>query len=258
MSLETTIKEIQSLKPFAEENTDTGPVETLNGRRGRKAQAIERIKILRRSYTNELLRSAIFIIVAGKGRDDFEKVATGEKFNLFSADPEAFYKDLAGRVHPTLYQGKASPSNLFDVLGRHLEDKMNELEVNEYNQVVFREKYIQEIASPEEFAQLVKVAVNEQIGSEIVGIQAASSITDKAIEIGHSAKLTPIVLNTGDHVLALRLLEDLQRLTTRVFLVNVGSAPKNLKGVQEAINVKDASEDNVKSTFDTILQSIKK
>lgn len=41
MSLQDTLTEIKRLKPFAEEDTNVGPLETLNGRRGRKSQAIE-------------------------------------------------------------------------------------------------------------------------------------------------------------------------------------------------------------------------
>lgn len=257
MSLETTIKELKELKPFAEENVEEGPVETLSGRRGRKNQAIERLKFLRRQYTADLLDSAIFIIVCGSKRTEFETIATSEKFGLFSTDPETFYKDLANRVHPTIYGNNSSPSNLFDVLGRHLEDKMNELDLNEYNQMIFKDKYIKVIKNPEEFVTLLKVAINEQIGAEIVGIQAISSIADKAIEVEHSTKTTPIVLNTQDEKLALDLVRDLERLTKRVFLVTVGKTSKELKGVEDSTVLKEATEESVTSTLTQINKLIK-
>lgn len=257
MSLETTIKAIKEAKPFAEENIETGPMETMGGRRGRKIQAIEQLKMLKRQYRTDLLTSAVFIIVAGSARSDFEKVAT-EKFGLFSADPDEFYKDLANRVSPSLYLGKESVSNLFDVLGRHLEDKMNELDVNEYNQLIFKAEYVQNITSPEEFTTLAKRAINKQLGAEIVGVQAVTSILDKAIENEHSAKTTSIVLSTGDEALALSLVQDLERITSRIFLVVAGKGSKTLKGVQESISVKDATEDTVKSTLDTIKSALKR
>lgn len=258
MSLESTIKEIKRLKPFAEENTEDGPVETLSGRRGRKNQALGELQRLRRVYINDLLRSAVFIVVTGKGREEFETIATGQAFGLFSSDPETFYKDLARRVHPTLYAGSASPTNLFDVLGRHLEDKMSELEVNEYNQMIFKEKYIQVVSTPEQFVTLLKRAINEQIGAEVVGVQAAHSIVDKAIQMGHAAKITPIVLSTGDDSLALSLVKDLERLSPRVFLVNVGKTSKELRAVEDSINLKEVNEEVVKTTFDKIKATIKK
>jgi hypothetical protein len=258
MSLESIIKEIQSLRPVANEDVEGGPLNTLAGRRGRKNQALIRLKDLREEYIKNLIRSSMFIIVTGAKRNEFTALATGEAFGLFSADPEEFYKDLANRAPPTLYQQNASASNLFDILGRHLEDKMGELGLSEYNQLIFREKYISNVKSANDFAGVLKVAINEQIGSEIVGIQAVNSIANDAITRGHGAKTTPIVLNTGDDKLALQLSADLERLTNRVFVVNVGKAAKELKAVELAINLKDATEDSVKAALDQIKNSIKK
>ncbi len=259
MSLETIVKEIKTLKPLAEEDPNSGPMETMVGRRGRINQAIQRLSDLKREYSESLLQSAVFIIVAGAKRTEFTEIATGEKFGLFSSDPETFYRDLAERIPAVLYAGaNASPSNLFDILGRHLEDKMQEIGVESYNQLIFREKYITKMSNAEEFAQVIKTSINEQIGAEIVGIQAAASIVDKALDKGHVAKTTPIVLNTADEKLALQLTSDLGRITQRVFLVNAGKSTKELRSVEESINLKEVSEDSVKATLDQIKNSIRK
>ncbi len=256
MSLEATIKEIKTLKPLAEENVESGPIETAAGRRGRKNQAIERIRLLKDSYINELLRSAIFIVVSGDGREEFEKIASGEKFNLFSADPEEFYKDLSKRVAPAIYTSRTDVSNLFDILGRHLEDKMNELGASEYNQLIFKEKYVQPAKTTEEFTSIVKQAINEQVGAEIIGIQAVNSIVDKAIESGHSAKTTSIVLSTNDQNLVQYMLSDLQKRGNKVFLVLAGSSDKNLRGLEDAA-VGEVTEESVKKTLNSIKKSLK-
>lgn len=258
MSLELIIKEIKALTPLANEDVDAGPVETLSGRRGRKNQALIRLQDLREQYTKDLIRSALFIIVTGSKRNEFSELATNKSFGLFGADPETFYRDLADRVHPSLYQGSASPSNLFDVLGRHLEDKMSELGLSEYNQLIFRETYIQPMRNSEEFSQVIKKAINEQVGSEIVGVQAANTIVEKAIASGHSSKVTPIVLNTGDEKFALQLSIDLERLTNRVFLVNTGKVSKELKSVQDSMYLKEVTETTVEATLAQINNSIKK
>lgn len=257
MSLENVLKEIQRLKPFAEENVESGPPETLSGRRGRKHQAIESLTRLKREYRQDLLRSAVFIVVSGNQRSEFETIATGDKYKLFSADPEQFYNDLAKRIPPVLYEGKESVSNMFDILGRHLEDKMNELDAIGYNQLIFKAKYFKTVRNVSEFTSLVKEAINEQLGSEIVGIQAIASILDNAIATGHNAKTTSIVLNTGDEKLATDLIKDLERLTSRVFLVLAGKSSKGLKA-EENISLKDVSEETVKQTLDTIKSSLKK
>ena len=262
MSLETVLKEIQTYKPFAEENVEGGNEATLNGRRGRKNQAIEQLKLLKTQYKNDLLKSAVFIIVAGSQRKEFETIATGEKYKLFSSDPEQFYNDLAGRVSTSLYLGKEGVSNIFDVLGRHLEDKMGELDANQYNQLIFRDKYIKPIASKEEFVAIVKEAINDQIGAEIVAIQAASSILNDAIERGHSGKTTSIVLSTNDEKLTLDLLKDLGNRGNKVILVLAGKATKALNGftseIVNIIKVKETTEEAVKDTLDKIKSSLKK
>lgn len=257
MSLNQVLTEIKSLKSFAEEDTTTGPMETLNARRGRKNQAIERLKQLKRQYSKDLLRSAVFIVSAGVGRDNFAQIAV-EKYECFSADPDTFYKDLAGRVPPALYLGKEGVSNIFDVLGRHLEDKMGELDIREYNMLLFKAGYATTLTSAEQFKELVTRAVNQQIGAEIAGIQAVASLVDEAIEKDHSKSTTPIVLTTGDEQLALELVKDLSRLTPRVFLTVTGKSSRTLKSVDGALIMKEANEESVEKTLTTIRNNLKK
>jgi hypothetical protein len=262
MSLESVLNQINSYKQFANENVEDGPAETLNGRRGRKNQAIEQLAVLKSMYRLDLLKSAVFIIVAGSQRKDFETIATGEGFKLFSADPDQFYSDLSGRIHPTLYLGKEGQQNLFDVLGRHLEDKMMELDANQYNQLIFKEKYLKPVKTQEEFTSIVKEAINEQIGAEIVGIQATTSILDEAINRNHSGKTTSILLSTSDEKLTQDLLKDLGIRGNRVMLVLAGKVSKSLNNFSsESINtfkVKEVTEENVKATIDSMKTLLKK
>ena len=257
MSLQTTLEEIKKLQLFANEDVNSGPVETLNGRRGRKNQAIENLKRLKRQYQQDLMLNSIFIIATGAGRDEFAKMAT-EEFGLFSADPEQFYKDLATRVPTSLYIGKQGVSNIFDVLGRHLEDKMMELDINEYNQLIFKAEYAKQVNSVEEFTTLVRNSINKQIGSEIAGIQAVNSLVDLAIEKNHADNTTPIVLSTGDEQFALDLLKDLGRLTSKVFLSVTGKSTKTLKSVEGALLLKDASKESVELALKEMRRNLKK
>ncbi|NJO48278.1 MAG: hypothetical protein HC840_01020 [Leptolyngbyaceae cyanobacterium RM2_2_4] len=257
MSLQNVLAEIKRIKPFAEEDVNSGPVETLNARRGRKTQSIEQLKRLKREYQQNLMQNTVFIISTGSGRDEFTKTAT-EEFGLFSADPDAFYSDLAKRVPESLYKGKEGVSNIFEVLGRHLEDKMMELDINEYNQLIFKAEYAKQINSVEEFTQLIKSAINKQIGAEITGIQAITSLVDQAIEKNHADKITPVVLSTGDEAFALDLLRDLERLTTRVFLSVTGKSTKTLKSVDGALILKDASKENVEVALKEMRKNLKK
>jgi len=250
MSLETILKEIKQVKPFAEENVETGALETLTGRRGRKRQAQDRLIKLREDYINELMRSAVFILVSGDSRNEFTALA--KDFHSFTADPETFYRDLANRVAPVLYKGKTFVSSVFDVLSRHLEDKANELNIISYPQLIFKNTYQREIKDIEDFVALIKMAINEQMGSEIAGIQAVHSIADEAIEKGHASKITPIVLNSKDDQLTMDLLKELTRLSPKVFLVVAGKSSRAMKSINGAFVLKEVNKENVEQTLTTI------
>lgn len=254
MSLQTTVQKLKELKPFIEENVEEGPVETLNGRRGRKNQAIEQTENLKRQYLSELLDSAIFIVVVGNKRDEFEKLATGEGVNLFSTDPETFYRDLAGRMHPSLFNGNSSQTDLFDILGRHLEDKMIELGLRAYNQMVFRDTYVQPIKNAEQFVQLLKTAINDQIGAEIVAVQAVNSIANKAIDAAYVSSVTPIVLSTKDEKLALNLIRDLPQKRP-AFLIVAGDLSETIKGADLPTTV---LEEVTKANVKTLVNKLKR
>lgn len=252
MSLKTTLEEIKKVKPHAEENLEGAEVATLNARRGRKANAVETLKRLKRDYKRDMLENAVFLVAVGSGRDEFASIVSTEN-KWFSANPEVFYQDLAKRVPGALYLGKTGISDIFEVVGRHLEDKMNELDLIEYNQLIFKAQYAQKINSQEELTTLLKRAINNQIGSEIVAIQAVDSLVDEAIERGHSDAITPIVLSTGDEDLALELIRDFRISGQPAQLVGVGEISQKLK-----IDGIMVLEDTTKKSIKSVLSSMKK
>lgn len=255
MSLSKVLEEINQVKVYAEEDTESGPIETLSGRRGRKNQAIEKLKTLKSEYKQSLIDSAAFIIVTGDKRDEFTSVAV-ENFKCFSRDPNDFYEDLADRIPPTLYQGQASVSTIFDVLGRHLEDKAREIGIIGYPQMIFKQEYRVTLKDKSDLASLIKRAINEQVGSEIVGVQAIASIVDPAIARGHGAKVTPIIFSTNEESLALNLKSALRRLKpVGVFLIVAGKGTKALRAAEGVISVKDLTAENVKQVLKTISEA---
>lgn len=248
------VKEIKKTKPLVDENLESGHYSTLNARRGRQNRAIETMKELTAKYEHALLQSSVFIVVAGALKDEFTNVAL-EKSGAFSADPEDFYKDLLKEIHPSMY--KSGPSNIFDILGRVLENKMLSLNVREYPQPQFKASYQRAINTSDDVLQLIKDTVNDQVGGEIAGVNAIHSIVPKAIEKGYGGRVAPIILNTNDEKLALKLIPSLNELTPYVFLVVAGKANKNFK-IKGAIAVKDASEESVGSAMKTIEGMVKR
>ena len=136
-------------------------------------------------------------------------------------------------------------------------DKMNELDINEYNQLIFKAEYAKEIKSQNEFANLIKQAINKQIGSEIAGIQAIETLVDQAIERGHSDTVTPMVLVTEDLELAKDLLRDLQRITNRVFVVGSGMVSDEEKALEGIVLLEDTEKKTVKAAFREMRKSLK-
>lgn len=253
MSLQQTIDEIKRNQIYANEDVESGPRETLAGRRGRKNNAVEKIKQLRRSYRLGLLDSAAFVIVTGSMAKEFESVVT-QNFRAFSANPTEFYEDLANRIPASLYQGRESMVNLFDIVGRHLYDKAMELDLTAYNELIFKQEHYVSVKNKGDLTKLLEKAINAQMGAEIVGIQAIASVLDKAIEKNHAKTITPIILVTDDDKLAITLDVNLRRLKTRggVHLVISGKGNKELRSVPGVITVKDPSEENIKECLEKI------
>lgn len=260
MSLGTLLEKIKTQQPFADEDVDSGPRETLPARRGRKARATEELKQLREDYANELRRTTAFVVVVGDKRDEFVSVAT-ESYKCFNTDPDTFYADLVNRIPAALYLGKESIPNMFDVLGRYLEDKMLEFVgqgVREYNQLIYREQYARAIKTREDFQSLIKQALLEQVGGEIVGVQAVHTLTSEAIDKSYSGKFfAPILLSTGDEKFALTLARDLGKITSRVALVVAGES-LNKELTTNNVAVTEPTNEAVKKALKTISNQVKR
>lgn len=256
MSLAEILKQIKANQEFANTPVENEPRETYAGRFGRQQRALESLKELKTAYRKELRNNAMFIIVAGSAKEAFTGFATG--FGLFAADPTELYTNLADRINTALYQSNSSTHDLFQVFGRHLEDKAMELGVVEYPQPIFKQEYRRNITSKDGVVQLIMDAVNQQVGAELSGLQAVHSITDQAIAANHASKTTPILLSTSNDQLALDLLAALPRITKNVFLVNAGKSTKALKGVQGSLSVKEVTTESVEQTLSTIKSLIKK
>ena len=251
MSLNTIIEEIKTLRPILAEDIMSGPRETFSGRQGRQRNAKDRMKQLKESYIEELRSTSAFIFVTGSEKEKFCDIAATE-FNCFKADPESFYKELANRIPDTLYKNNTPTANLFDIMGRHLEDKANEMQIIGYPQLIMKQHYFRALNNKEDFVNLIKQAVNEQIGSEIAGLNVIRGLADAAIEANHSSRVTPIVLATDDQELALNMKENLNRIGSRAYLVLAGKGGKVFKSVEGTFLVKEPEKENVENCLKNI------
>lgn len=255
MSLSSILKEMEVSRPQSEMDVQMGSPETYGGRIGLKRAGIEAMKRLTLQYRNELMTSTMFIVVTGSSREAFTELATGDTFGCFSADPDAFYKDLASRIDPSLF-GRESLGALFNIAGNILEDKAMELDIGSYPMLAFSDKYNVAVKNTEEFAALIRRAINDQVGPEIVGINSIHAIVNKAIEKNHSAVVTPVILSTDDEKFAFDLNKDLRRLTSKVFLVVAGKSSGNLHTANGAILVKKVTEESVGEALASIRNKV--
>lgn len=244
MSLTTILKEMEKNRPNAEMDVTLGTPSTYGGRVGLKRAATESLKHLRLDYRNELMRTTLFIVVTGPDRNEFSQLASNETFGCFSVDPDDLFKELTSKISPTLF-GREGVRQLFNIFGNVLEDKALSLDIASYPMLQFSEKYNSVVNNAADFTALAKRAVVDQVGSEIVGINAVHSVVDRAIAKNHAASVTPVVLNTEDEKFALDLQNNLKRLTSKVFLVNAGKTSKTLKNAKDVVLVKTVSEETV-------------
>lgn len=218
MTLQRIMTEIKKNKPFADGEVSDEPRETLSGRLSRKRQAQHAMRTLTEEYRQELLRTAVFVLVTGETREQFVKTAS-EEMKFFSADADQFYSDIADQVSPQLYEGRESNPNVLDVVSRVLESKALEIGILAYPMITFRQEYRRVIQGRSEFIALVKQVLSSQMGTEVIGVQAAKSILNKAIDMGHDAKTTPILLSVSSESELNEVITGLRRLTRSIAVV---------------------------------------
>lgn len=228
MSLSDTMNQIKKIKVVAETEVLEQPRETLGGRLSRQTRAKEDLKGLTEKYRQELLRSAVFILVSGSGNKEFVKIAT-DALGFFQANANQVYSDIAGQVSPQLYAGKESNPGLMDVVSRVLENKALEIGVTGYPMIKFRQEFRRKISDRTDFEALLKQILNAQVGTELVGAQAVKSILTDAIEAEHSGKTTPILLAVGEDDSDLS--EGLRRISSNVASVYIDSSAVNNESV---------------------------
>lgn len=244
MSLEKIMAEITRLRPLAETEVTEEPRSTLGGRLQRQKKAKEDLKSLSESYRQSLLTSAVFVLVIGKQKESFVEMAT-EKLNFFSADPDQFYNDIAAQISPSLYDGKESSPNVLDVVTRVLENKAMEVGITGYPLVTFKQEYRRVIKGRNEFQALIKQIISGQVGTEVVGAQAVKSILTKALDIGHKAKTTPILLTIKDEASLNLLADGLKRISRRVVIVQSGELELDERSVVNALaSIKNEMQSN--------------
>lgn len=256
MTLSEILKEIKAVEPLAAEDIEAGSPETRNARLGRKSQSVEKLGRLRNSYFHELKNSVLFILVIGDQRNEFTEAATANG-KILTADADAYFSKLVDRIPPALYLGKENMANIFDVVSRHIEDMAHDLGIVGYPQLLFKQEYHRSVTNREQFLALIRLAVVNQIGGEIVGIQTLQTLTDIAIERGIASKAIPVILPISNERFALTVAKDLERISSKVFVVTAGQTSDAVKDATPTVAISEVTKEEVKKALKTIEKSAK-
>ena len=235
------------------------PGTDVNARRvrlGNIMQAKEQLRLLAQEYRKALISRAAFAIVTGSQAEAFAKVAETD-FNCFSVNVEDFYAEVTANVPPVLYQGVTSSQNLFEHIAHAIEDKARELSIESYPALIFESKFKKMINNKEEMLQLAKEAINDKVGSEIVGLDALHKITQKVIDSELSGKIIPVVLITEDASVVEELSKGMKRsLSRNTFIISTGTkVDKKLKEMSLDV-VKSVDSDSVEKTLLKMKQNL--
>lgn len=229
-SLKQISDEIKKQRNIASMDPGQDP-QTRRVRQGNIMQAKEKLKDLMLSYRKQLLSNAVFIIATGDESEKFANIAE-EKYSCFSVNVEDFYQELIAKVPTVLYENKISSGNLFEHIGTALEDKARDLDIVSYPALIFESKYKKQLKDKSDLLALTKSAINDKIGSEIVGIDAMNKISEKVMSSELSGKKIPVVLYTGDQDRIEELAKGLKRsLTRNTFIISAGEVNEKVKTV---------------------------
>jgi hypothetical protein len=215
-------KELKKQQAIADMDPGTTDPNQRRMRLGNIMQAKEKIQALQLEYNKLILANAIFIIATGKEAKKFASVAE-KSCGCFSVNAEDFYADLIKDVPPELYVNKTSSGNLLEFIGNNLEEKARTLNVVSYPGLVMESKYKKVLKDEADLLILTKAIINEKVGGEIVGIDAANRISTKLLKSKNSGKKVPIVLRVEDESMVEEIAKGLKRsLTRKTFIIGAG------------------------------------
>ncbi len=254
-NLESLVDTIEKKRALVAQEKDLVNItlpEVVRQKLGHIKRAKEDLKQLFMDYRKEIQYRTAFILVVGNKSEKFSKLAE-EEFGCFISDAEILYKDIGKQIPTPLYLNKSSSPALFDHFAIKFEDRALEIDIVGYRHLTFESKYKKMLKSEEDMVNLMKLAFNDKIGSEVVGYDAIDRISEKAVGESYVGKTVPIILYSPDDILMADLAKNLKKITGNVFLVSTGTKiDAKLKNASIAV-VKSAT----KKSIETVLTKVK-
>lgn len=253
-NLQVVMKQIKKVKEVAEQDPGTD-VLVRRQRLGKKRQAMEKLKDLYTSYRKEISQNCLIMLVSGTESEKFAEIASAD-FSCYSFKADDFYSKILDQVPSKVYMGRVASHEFFDHISARFEDRAREIDIIGYSPLYFDAKYKKSMKTREDSLNIVKRAMNEKVGSEVVGLDAIEQVSIKTVNEGFAGKVVPIVIHTQDETLTEELIGGLARITNKLFLINSGkSENKNL--INKSISdIKKVTKKNVEETLIKIKKQI--
>lgn len=227
MSLEQILEKINNEKVVAEMDLDTVSPRALPYKKGQVESAKHRLEGLYIDYKNELLKRAVFILVTGEESSQFADIAK-EEYSCFSTDGKVMFKEIVDQLSPDLYVDKTVNAPIFDVVGNILEDKMKMLDIVSYNSLIFNAKYQKTVKTKGDMVDVVKEAISDIVGGEVIGLDALERVTSEAVNKNYKSGIVPILIHSNDENFILNISDSLRKLNPRVVRVAAGKTENDI------------------------------
>lgn len=245
------IEEIKQQRKFASDNLSDATPQTMNSRIGRKRHAAMRLDELFFEY-RKLFRDRVFAIIAiGEQVEEFEKISSSIA-GLISLEYDSLFNQIASKIDKRLLEKGESSGYVLEVASRYLEDTALELGVMSYNQIIYKDKYSGKISTTEEAAELIKRAINEQVGEDLAALFVVDHAIRLAFELDLESKTHPILVKVKNEKDLQSLLLGLKKLGNRSMVVSAGNSP-----VEAEFKTEEVSEKTVLETLKKIKKKLK-
>lgn len=234
------LEEIKQNKKIAETDLSKIDPRAYPYKKGQVNSAKNKLEDLYLRYKNEIMKRSVFILTTGEESRTFAELSEG--FSCFTVNADDFYTDIASKVSTDVYMKKNVNASVFDILNNLIEDKMKELDIISYNQLFFSSKYQRMCNSKADFLDVVKRSITDNVGGEVVGLDALEKVCVEAVNKDYKSRLVPIVLHSKDEQLIKQLSSDIIKVNPRVVLVTSGKTKLKDKNI---IKVKETTEESV-------------
>jgi hypothetical protein len=222
MSLENVLEKISQEQIVANQDLNLVSPRVIAYKKGQVTAAKEKLELLRQDLKQEIIKRSIFIVVTGSEAEKFADIANQE-FKCLSFSANRLATDIVNKLSDQLYLNRTLNANTFDIIDNLLEDEMKRLDIASYNKLAFNAKYLRNIKNKQDMIDLVNQAISDNVGSEVIGLDALDKTVNSVMDTKKVSRVVPIVLHTNNNSLTLDLAKNLKTITNKVFTVSAGT-----------------------------------